>query len=131
MNFIKWDHTDQSFTNAAVEILDEHIEQVRSDVDTSVAVTHHLPFAELITHRDDREWTFGNAFMGSQRFGRLLSAEPKVAALICGHSHDRVHTQVGHITALNVGSTYTQKRLDVLDVDADQVRLVETISFPA
>ena len=52
-----------------------------------VAVTHHLPFAELCTVRQSVPWDFLNGFMGSGRLGALLAADPRVRLTVSGHTH--------------------------------------------
>ena len=52
-----------------------------------VVVTHHLPFAELCTVRQSVPWDFLNGFMGSQRLGALIAADPRVRLTVSGHTH--------------------------------------------
>jgi len=48
--------------------------------------------------------------------GRVLLAAPKVTRVYCGHSHWKSTHKIRHLTVVNVGSTYTQKHLEVLDL---------------
>jgi hypothetical protein len=52
-------------------------------------VTHHLPFAELVTKRGEAPWDFLNGFMGSAALGEAILARPWVRLSICGHTHFR------------------------------------------
>jgi hypothetical protein len=81
-----------------------------------VAITHHLPFAAMLTRRSDPSWGFGNAFMGSVGLGEVLQRHAKVTHAVFGHSHTRGRLRVGSIEAVNVGCTYRMKRYEVLDV---------------
>jgi 3',5'-cyclic AMP phosphodiesterase CpdA len=54
----------------------------------TVVATHTLPYDELVEHRrDDEEWNFFNAFMGSARLGELYDRYPQVRAAFAGHTH--------------------------------------------
>ena len=55
----------------------------------TVAVTHHLPFAELVTSKGELPWDFINAFMGSSRLGEALLGGANVRLACCGHTHFR------------------------------------------
>jgi Icc-related predicted phosphoesterase len=72
-----------------------------------VVVTHHLPFAELVTSfaaldlgrlpagaaaagpRDRLPWDFINGFMGSLRLGEAIGRARGVKIAVCGHTHFR------------------------------------------
>lgn len=113
---VRWKLTDPLFSALTIERLEKQIQEVDSQVRTIVAITHHLPFAEMLVRRSDASWGFGNAFMGSVGLGELLLRHEKVALAVCGHSHTRFHERIGHIEAINIGSTYKKKRYDVLEV---------------
>ncbi len=81
-----------------------------------VAAMHHVPFIELVPTSQDPTFAFATAFMGSARFGEAVLAEPKVQYVLCGHSHRAMGVRKGHLTCLNVGCTYVQKRYDILEV---------------
>jgi len=53
--------------------------------------------------------------MGSASLGEVLLACGKVSDVYCGHSHWRAERRIGHLRAVNIGSTYEQKRLEVLE----------------
>jgi 3',5'-cyclic AMP phosphodiesterase CpdA len=55
----------------------------------TLVVTHHLPFAELITRFGGAEWDFVNGFMGSARLGEAICAAPGVKLACAGHTHFR------------------------------------------
>jgi 3',5'-cyclic AMP phosphodiesterase CpdA len=59
-----------------------------------VAVTHHLPFAELVTTRGELPWDFLNGFMGSARLGEALAAAPGLRLVVSGHTHFRKDVEV-------------------------------------
>ena len=55
----------------------------------TVVVTHHLPFAELVTHRQLLPWDFIHGFLGSARLGEAIARAPGVRLAIAGHTHAR------------------------------------------
>jgi len=113
---IRWKLNDRLFSALTVERVESQVAAVEAEVRAIVAITHHLPFIELVVHKDDASWDFANAFMGSVALGEALRRHDKVRLAICGHSHHRCAAQVGHIAVVNVGSTYQKKRYVVRDV---------------
>jgi len=124
--FVQWRHDDLSFTRTVVDRLKDHLSVVREQASCIVVLTHHLAFEQLVVRRAHRGWEFHNAFMGTPRLGRLLLEEPKVRLTICGHSHHERRVQVGHMEAVNIGSTYTRKRFLLFEVDGRGVQSVES-----
>jgi hypothetical protein len=55
----------------------------------TVAVTHHLAFAELALARGEPPWDFLNGFIGSARLGAAIAACPHVTLALAGHTHLR------------------------------------------
>jgi 3',5'-cyclic AMP phosphodiesterase CpdA len=113
---IRWKLDDQAFTALTLERLERQLEAVEGQVRAVVAITHHLPFAEMLLRRDDPSWAFGNAFMGCVGLGQVLLRHEKVTHAAFGHSHSRGRQRIGHIEAVNVGCTYAKKRYEVLDI---------------
>lgn len=113
---IRWGFDDAGFNRLTLERLEAQLAAIESGVRTIVAVTHHLPFPEMLKRKADPAWGFGSAFMGSVGLGETLRRHPKVRHAVCGHSHSRDARQLGPITALNVGCTYRMKRYDAIEV---------------
>ena len=65
--------------------------------------------------RPDR-FAFVAAYMGAERLGEVLLNCRKLTHVYCGHSHWRDKRRVGHLQVVNIGSTYTDKHLEVLDL---------------
>ena len=112
---IHWDTDDRRFNQLTLERLEAQLQAVESQVRAVVAVTHHIPFAEMLRRKRDPSWGFGNAFMGSVGLGEVLLRHDKVTHAVFGHSHTRKRRRVGHIEATNVGCTYKMKRYDVIE----------------
>jgi len=113
---IRWELDDPGFNRLTLERLEGQLAEVEPRARTIVAVTHHIPFAEMLNRKADPSWAFGNAFMGSVGLGETLRRHPKVRHVVCGHSHHRDRRQLGPILAVNVGCTYRMKRYDALEV---------------
>lgn len=113
---IRWSLDDRRFTQLTLERLEAQLAAVEGTARTIVAVTHHIPFAEMLTRKSSPTWAFGNAFMGSLGLGETLRRHPKVSHAVFGHSHARGQQRIGHMAALNVGCTYKMKRCDTLEV---------------
>ena len=122
--YIRWDFTDEEFASFTAEKLREHIEAIRSDVRTILAVTHHVPFSKMVYRKQgDSSWNFANAFQGSPKLGEVLKAEPKVKFVVCGHVHKPQELQLDGRFLWNVGSGIRRKRLLVIDPDEPGGRL--------
>lgn len=113
---VNWNFDDPGFTDHVIEKLKDHLTIAGVSSEVIICIIHHLPFENLLTRKSDRSWTFGNAFMGSRRLGEVMQSFPKVRYALCGHSHVRVLAVNGRIACVNVGSTYTEKRWEVVDV---------------
>jgi predicted phosphohydrolase len=116
VRFVRLPWDDPGFTGVLLERLRAQLEAVRG-VSRVVAVFHHIPFAGLVTRREDAAWTFGNAFMGAACFGRLLEEYPNVRLCLSAHSHRPGRIRVGHIDAVNLGSTYASKKMEIFHLD--------------
>jgi hypothetical protein len=108
--------SDRDFTRRLADKLARHIADVAGRVDRIVAFLHHIPFRDLLPRDRPDDYAFASAFMGAECLGEVLLAAEKVTDLYCGHSHWRARRRVGHITAVNVGSTYQDKRLEELEL---------------
>lgn len=107
---------DPEFCERLADKFRRHLADAAARTQRIVAAVHHLPFEDMVIQKGNNAWDFANAFMGSPLFGEALLAEPKVAVVYTGHSHARSRVSRGHLTCINVGSTYTTKRLEVLEL---------------
>lgn len=57
-------------------------------------VTHHLPFAGLVTSKGEPPWDFINGFMGSELLGEAIARAGNVRAAVAGHTHFRKRVDV-------------------------------------
>lgn len=115
---VRMNMTDEEFLGYLLGKLSRQLDAFQADpaVGRILAFVHHLPFRELVPTDRPPDVAFAAAFMGSDRIGRALRSCPKVTHVFCGHSHWHGSVRVGPIQVVNVGSTYSQKRLEVLDL---------------
>lgn len=114
--YVRLPVSDEEFVGVLADKLRRQIAELSRRAGRIVALLHHLPFAEMVPRDRPDRYAFAAAFMGSARLGRVLAGEPKVTDVYCGHSHWPGRWRIGHIQAVNVGSTYTEKYLKALDL---------------
>jgi predicted phosphohydrolase len=81
-----------------------------------VAAFHHVPFAAFVPPARNPSWAFAGAYLGSEMFGEMVLAEPKVRYAFCGHSHLAGRLKAAHLECINVGCTYVQKRYEQIEL---------------
>jgi len=115
---VRMDMTDEEFLEMVVDKLRRQLAAFQADpkVARIVAFVHHVPFRQLVPTDRPPQLAFAAAFMGSDRIGRVLGDCPKVTHVFCGHSHWPGSVKIGPIQVVNVGSTYSEKRLEVLEL---------------
>ena len=59
---------------------------------------------------------FTRAYLGSPAIGELLLAHENVSVVVCGHTHVPREAVVEGRRFLNIGSTYTTKRFEILEL---------------
>jgi len=114
--FIDWDMTDREFTDKCLRKLLSAYRAVEERVHTVVALMHHVPFRKLLYDHSNAAFEFCRAYLGSERFGRLLLDCPKVRYVFCGHRHAPDEAQINGTRAFSIGSDYQVKRLIDLDL---------------
>lgn len=108
--------TDEEFTAQLAQTLREQLERLSASCDRIVTFLHHLPFVGLVPRDRPDRFAFAAAYLGAERLGRVLEEFPKISNVFCGHSHWRQRLRVKQMDVLAVGSTYTEKHLDVLEL---------------
>lgn len=107
--------SDEAFVALLADRLAAQLRRVAPRVERIIAFVHHLPFEQLVPRGRPGRYAFAAAYMGSPRFGEVLLACPKVTDVYCGHSHWAAEEKIEHIRAVSVGSTYDEKKLEVLE----------------
>jgi len=116
---VRMNMTDEQFLAYLLERLEGQVRAFQDDprVHRVLAFVHHLPFRQLVPADRPEHIAFASAFMGSDRIGQVLLASSKLSHVFCGHSHWRGRCRINGVEVINVGSTYLEKHLEVLDLD--------------
>lgn len=86
-----------------------------------VAVTHHLPYTQVVSRTGELPWEFFNAFMGSAGLGHVISSGEKVRVAIHGHTHIIGEAMIGPIRVYGTALGYPRERHGV-----DAAALIDT-----
>jgi predicted phosphohydrolase len=113
--YVKLHRGDREFLAECTTRLDAQLASLAS-VRHVVAITHHLPFRELLPPPSNAQWDFAKAYLGADALGRVLLHHPNVRHAFCGHSHFPAEAAVGHLRAVNIGSGYRFKTFKTLEV---------------
>lgn len=110
--------SDLEFLDYLVAKLARQLQQLAEDpsVTRVAAFVHHLPFKSLVPQDRPAKLAFAAAYLGSDRLGETLLACPKLGWIYCGHSHWPGRCRLGSVEVINIGSTYLEKRLEVMEV---------------
>ena len=108
--------SDEEFCERLATRLDQHLHREAARSEQIVVAMHHLPFEEIVPRSSHASWAFAGAYMGSERFGEVFLAQPKARYVFCGHSHRGMGMRKQHVTCLNVGCTYQDKRYEILEI---------------
>jgi len=113
--YVKLRRSDAEFLSELTRRLDQQLAAV-AHVKNVAAVTHHLPFAELLPPSRTAQWDFAKAYLGAASLGRTLLQYENVRHAYCGHSHFPAAAQVNHIAAVNIGSGYRWKTFKAIEL---------------
>lgn len=114
--FVRLGRSDEAFLEECLASLEDQLEAVKG-VRQVVAATHHVPFTELLPHAHRPQLEFAKAYLGSPRLGDLLLAYPNVNRVFCGHSHFPMESRIRRVAAVNIGSSYREKRFVAVDLN--------------
>jgi 3',5'-cyclic AMP phosphodiesterase CpdA len=115
--FVRWKHSDGSFTEHVVAGLERHLDLAWRHADKAIAVTHHPAFYGLSFPRDDDEplstdallW---DAFSGNQGLENILENEAqRIPLIFSGHTHRQRENRLKQSRGFNIGGDYHFKRL--------------------
>jgi len=108
--------SDARFVEMLADKLAGQLADLSSECERIVAFLHHLPFESMVPAGRPDRFAFAAAYMGAERLGEVLLDCDKLTHVYCGHSHWRDRRRVGRLAVVNIGSTYTDKHLEVLDL---------------
>lgn len=113
---VRMELSDREFTELTASALRSQLQSVAQSPRVAVGM-HCLPFVELVPERShSRSFQFATAFLGSELFGEMVLEFANVRRLLCGHNHHRAECRRGELYATAIGSTYTHKRFEIVDV---------------
>jgi hypothetical protein len=112
---VKLEMSDEEFLDLLCRKLRGQLEELSARAERIVVFTHHVPFGQLLPKNRPDRFAFAAAYMGSGKLGEVIGEFPKVTHVYCGHSHWPARIQVGQVAVVNVGSTYTDKKLEILE----------------
>ncbi len=89
-----------------------------------IAAVHVAPMEELLPvpppgpiPSAKRQFAFARAYLGSPALGETIRRFGNVSHVICGHTHVARDVAAAGRRCINVGSTYTEKRFVMLELD--------------
>jgi 3',5'-cyclic AMP phosphodiesterase CpdA len=120
--FVRLGMTDAEFTERVVAHFREQLAALPPEVERIVVVQHHPPVRELFYPRPatTMEGRFWPAYTGNRRMQEAVLADPRVATVICGHTHAYCAAEVRGKRCRNIGGDYAWKRLLLLDTDTGE-----------
>ena len=92
-----------------LERLREDLSLTTGKAEKIVAVTHHVPFVELLEEPSHLARAYGMAFLGSRRMGELFREFPGVRLCISGHSHQEKKAEIGQLEAVSIFSVFRKE----------------------
>lgn len=125
--FIRWQHSDESFTEHVVGRLERHLASAWRYADRAIVVTHHPAFYGLNFPRDDEETLstdalLWDAFSGNQALENVLENDShRVPLIFSGHTHRQRENRLKESRGYNIGGDYHFKRLLMVDWPAGTV----------
>lgn len=100
--YIDWQRPDEEMVGYFCEKLQQQAAQVSPEVDHVIAVTHFVPFPQLLPTAKTVTGAYTRAFAGSGRLGETILGLPKIQAALFGHWHNPGRYDLGGLTAVNV-----------------------------
>lgn len=114
--YVQLPMSDVEFCKYLLARFKDHLDQAAGRPRRIIVGMHHLPFHEMVPPNDNPSWAFGMAFLGSALFGEAMLACPRISHVLCGHTHKHDRIRRDHIDCINIGSTYIEKRYEVIEI---------------
>lgn len=125
--YVDWEASDEAVVESQVAKVESQLRQL-DGVGRIVVGLHHLPIRKLLVGPSwlvPRSWRFMNAFLGSARFGTLLSEfAPRIARVFCGHVHHEKHVHDQGVGYSSLGGDYRKKQIVVYNPETDARRML-------
>jgi predicted phosphohydrolase len=114
--FVRLPMSDEQFVAMLAERLREQLDTLAQTARRIVVFLHHLPFQDLVPEDRPDRFAFAAAYLGAEKLGHVILDCPKVTHVFCGHSHWPGRVRRGEMEIVNVGSTYVEKKLEILEL---------------
>jgi len=127
VNYAKWNDFDIQMAKRFEKELQDQINSIKDNISRIVVATHHIPFSECVTYRNEVVWDFFSAFMGSVGLGEICISESLVTHALFGHTHSPCSKRIAGVQAIcsPVGyltkppknlEEYARNRLKIIDL---------------
>lgn len=107
--YVDWGKTDEEMVEYCCEKLRQQAASIAAEVDHVIAVTHFVPFAEVLPNARTVTAAYARAFAGSTRLGDTIRALPKISAAIFGHWHRQQTWDLDGLLAANASVDHAQQ----------------------
>lgn len=126
VNYAKWNAPDPEVARNFEIELQNQIDSIRDRVSRIIAVTHHVPFQDCVTYRNELPWDFFSAFMGSAGLGEICKREPLVTHVLFGHTHAEFFKNIDGVQAVCSPVGYLNKPpKDLREYAKNRLRIIE------
>lgn len=116
-NFVRLPRGDRDYSERLLLRLEDDIRRLESKAESLIVLTHHVGFREMAVRKPEQpEWNFANAFIGTEKLGKMLLRHRKVLFHLCGHTHQEARVEKAQLVSINIGSTYRKKRFVIIDI---------------
>jgi predicted phosphohydrolase len=107
--YVDWGRSDEEMVDYFCDKLRAQAKKIAADVDQIVAVTHFIPFAEVLPPPASIvRIAYARAFGGSKRLGDTIRSLPNVRAALFGHWHHQQTWQLDGLLAANCSVNHAQ-----------------------
>ena len=90
-HFVRFGVSDPEMARLEVARMSRHLDTLGATPDGDgppiFAISHMIPYRDLVDYDGDAAFRFGAAFMGTPLLGALYDAHPSVRAIAYGHTH--------------------------------------------
>lgn len=100
--YIDWKRPDEEMVQYFCDKLRQQAAQVAPEVDHLVAVTHFVPFPQILPIAKTVTGAYTRAFAGSAALGETIQSLPKIEAALFGHWHSPGLYDINGLLAVNV-----------------------------
>ncbi|MEI6502888.1 MAG: hypothetical protein WCP21_17900, partial [Armatimonadota bacterium] len=108
-HYVDWGKTDEEMVDYFCDKLSQQADAVAAEVDHLIAVTHFVPFAEVLPNAKTVTAAYARAFAGSSRLGETIRALPKISAALFGHWHRQQTWDLDGLLAANASVDHAQQ----------------------